>query len=409
MRRVVVTGMALASPLGCDIKTAFDGLQKLENCIEYDTKLDQYKRLNTRLSAHVKNFEIPPTYNRKVLRTMGPVSIMAVRTAELALADAGLLGDEIITNGETGVSYGSSAGSLDAIIDFYGMQVDKEVKGLNSGSYVKMMAQTTTVNISLYFKTIGRLIPTSTACTSGSMGVGYAYEAIKNGYETVMIAGGGDEMHPTEIAIFDTLYATSLKNDTPKLSPSPFDKKRDGLVLGEGAGTLILEEYEHAKARGAKIYAEIIGFGTSTDGTHITNPNRKTMGRALDLALKCANISPDEIGYINAHGTATLQGDIAETNATEEIFKRKVPTSSTKSYTGHTLGACGAIEAILSIEMMNRGWFHPTLNLTEIDPECGNLDYIQGQGREIKTNCIMSNNFAFGGINTSLIFKKFSN
>ena len=133
------------------------------------------------------------------------------------------------------------------------------------------------------------------------------------------------------------------------------------------------------------------------------------MGRALDLALKCANISPDEIGYINAHGTATLQGDIAETNATEEIFKRKVPTSSTKSYTGHTLGACGAIEAILSIEMMNRGWFHPTLNLTEIDPECGNLDYIQGQGREIKTNCIMSNNFAFGGINTSLIFKKFSN
>lgn len=201
MRRVVVTGMALASPLGCDINTAFSGLQKLENCIEYDTKLDQYKRLNTRLSAYVRGFEIPSTYNRKVLRTMGPVSIMAVRTAELALEDAGLLGDEIITNGDTGVSYGSSAGSLDAIIDFYGMQIDKEVKGLNSGSYVKMMPQTTAVNISLYFKTIGRLIPTSTACTSGSMGIGYAYEAIKNGYETVMIAGGGDEMHPTEIAI----------------------------------------------------------------------------------------------------------------------------------------------------------------------------------------------------------------
>ena len=337
---------------------------------------------------------------------MGPVSIMAVRTTELALEDAGLLGNEIITNGDTGVSYGSSAGSLDAIIDFYGMQIDKEVKGLNSGSYVKMMPQTAAVNISLYFKTIGRLIPTSTACTSGSMGIGYAYEAIKNGYETIMIAGGGDEMHPTEIAIFDTLYATSQKNDTPKLSPSPFDKNRDGLVLGEGAGTLILEEYEHAKARGAHIYAEIIGFGTSTDGTHITNPNRKTMGRALDLALKCADISPDKIGYINAHGTATIQGDIAETNATEEIFRRKVPTSSTKSYTGHTLGACGAIEAILSIEMMNRDWFHPTLNLNEIDAECGNLDYIQGQGRELKTNYIMSNNFAFGGINTSLIFKK---
>ncbi len=406
MRRVVVTGMSLTSPLGSDIKTAYESLQKLENCVEYNQDLDQYKRLNTRLSARVKGFQIPDTYNRKVLRTMGPLSVMAVRTAELALEDAGLLGNEIITNGQTGVSYGSSSGSLDAIIDFYGMQIDKEVKGLNSGSYVKMMPQTSAVNISLYFKTIGRLVPCSTACTSGSMGIGYAYETIKNGYETVMIAGGGEELHATEIAIFDTLYATSQKNSTPKLTPSPFDKNRDGLVIGEGAGTLILEEYEHAKRRGAKIYAEIVGFGTSTDGTHITNPNRKTMGIALELALKDANLSSDKIGYVNAHGTATLQGDIAETYATEQVFNRKVPISSTKSYTGHTLGACGAIEAILSIEMMNKGWFHPTLNLTEIDPECGNLDYITGAGKEIKTDYIMSNNFAFGGINTSLIFKK---
>lgn len=406
MKRVVVTGMSLTSPLGSDINTTFERLQKFENCIEYDKNLEQYKRLNTRLSAHVKGFEIPSTYNRKVLRTMGPLSVMAVRTAELALEDAGLLGNEIITNGQTGVSYGSSSGSLDALIDFYGMQVNKEVKGLNSGSYVKMMPQTSTVNISLYFKTTGRLIPCSTACTSGAMGIGYAYEAIKNGYETVMIAGGCDELHPTEIAIFDTLYATSQKNETPELSPSPFDKKRDGLVLGEGAGTVILEEYEHAKRRGAHIYAEIAGFGTSTDGTHITSPNSQTMGRALELALNDANLSPDKIGYINAHGTATIQGDIAETYATESVFKRQVPISSTKSYTGHTLGACGAIEAVLSIEMMNRGWFHPTLNLTEIDSECGNLDYIKNKGREIRTDYVMSNNFAFGGINTSLIFKR---
>ena len=406
MKRVVVTGMALASPLGCSVDEAFLRLQKYENCVEYDKDLDQYQRLNTRLSAHVKGFEIPPSYNRKVTRTMGPLSIMAVRTAELALEDAGLLGDEIITNGQTGVSYGSSSGSLDAIIDFYGMQVDKVVRGLNSGSYVKMMPHTAPVNISLYLKTTGRLITSSTACTSGSMGIGYAYETIKNGYETVMISGGGEELHATEIAIFDTLYATSLKNDTPKLTPSPFDKNRDGLVLGEGAGTLILEEYEHAKRRGAKIYAEIIGFGTNTDGTHITNPNRETMKTALELALKDANLTPDKIGYVNAHGTATIQGDLAETWATEQVFKRFVPVSSTKSYTGHTLGACGSIEAIISIEMMNRGWFHPTLNLTEVDAECGKLDYITGQGREIKTDYIMSNNFAFGGINTSLIFKK---
>ena len=405
-KRVVITGMSLTSPLGSDIKTAFERLEKLENCIEYNKDLDQYERLNTRLCAHVKGFEIPSNYNRKVTRTMGLLSIMAVRTAELALEDAGLLGDEIITNGQTGVSYGSSSGSLDAIIDFYGMQVDKVVRGLNSGSYVKMMPQTAPVNISLYLKTTGRLVPCSTACTSGSMGIGYAYETIKNGYETVMIAGGGEELHATEIAIFDTLYATSLKNDTPKLTPSPFDKNRDGLVLGEGAGTMILEEYEHAKKRGAKIYAEIVGFGTNTDGTHITNPNRKTMGKALELALKDANISPDKIGYINAHGTATLQGDIAETWATEQVFKRQVPISSTKSYTGHTLGACGAIEGILSVEMMNRGWFHPTLNLKDVDLECGKLDYIKDSGREINTNYVMSNNFAFGGINTSLIFKK---
>ncbi|MDO5304503.1 MAG: beta-ketoacyl synthase N-terminal-like domain-containing protein, partial [bacterium] len=185
--------------------------------------------------------------------------------------------DKIISSGETGISYGSSSGSLDAIMDFYSMSVNGEVKNLNSGSYLKMMPQTTTVNLSVYFKTTGRLIPTSTACTSGSMAIGAAYEAIKNGQQTVMIAGGAEEYHPTQVAVFDTLYATSAKNDTPKLTPSPFDKNRDGLVIGEGAGTLILEEYEHAKARGAKIYAEIIGYSTNTDGTHITNPNSETM------------------------------------------------------------------------------------------------------------------------------------
>ena len=240
------------------------------------------------------------------------------------------------------------------------------------------------------------------------MGIGYAYETIKNGYETVMIAGGAEELHPTQIAVFDTLYATSQKNDHPEITPRPFDKDRDGLVIGEGAGTLILEEYEHAKKRSAKIYAEVIGFGTTTDGTHITNPNHETMGGALKRALKDACISPDEIGYINAHGTATHSGDIAESIATYEVFKRNVPISSIKSYTGHTLGACGAIEAILSIEMMNNGWFCPTLNLDNVDSECAPLGYIMHKqgGQKILTDTVMSNNFAFGGINTSLIFRK---
>ena len=238
------------------------------------------------------------------------------------------------------------------------------------------------------------------------MGIGYAYEAIKLGLQDVMIAGGAEEIHPTQVGVFDTLYATSSKNSTPELTPSPFDKERDGLVIGEGAGTLILEEYEHAKARGAKIYAEIIGFATNTDGTHITNPNKDMMAEVMRKSLANANLTPNEIGYVNAHGTATINGDIAESIATEEVFKREVPISSIKSYTGHTLGACGAIETILSIEMLNNKWFCPTLNLKNIDENCGNLDYIKDTGRNLDIEYLMTNNFAFGGINTSLILKR---
>ena len=247
-----------------------------------------------------------------------------------------------------------------------------------------MMPQTTAVNISLYFQTHGRLIPTSTACTSGSMGIGYAYEAIKDGYQDVMIAGGAEEIHPTQVGVFDTLYATSSKNNTPELTPSPFDKNRD------------------------EIYAEIAGFATNTDGTHITNPNKDMMAEVMKQALQSAGVSADEIGYVNAHGTGTINGDIAESLATENVFKREVPISSIKSYTGHTLGACGAIETILAVEMMNKKWFNPTLNLKEIDENCGKLDYIQNEGRAIETEYVMTNNFAFGGINTSIILKKFS-
>ena len=406
MRRVVVTGMGIASPLGSTVKSAFDRLKKYENCIEHWDRLDEYERLNTSLGSFVSGFEVPEHFTRKVRRTMGDVSLMSTVTSEDALKEAGLLGDDIITNGRTGVSYGSSTGSLDAVLDFYSMCIDKEVKLLNSGSYIKMMPQTAAVNISLYFKTHGRLIPTSTACTSGAMGIGYAYEAIKDGYADVMIAGGAEEIHPTQVGVFDTLYATSSKNDTPKLTPSPFDKDRDGLVIGEGAGTLILEEYERAKSRGAKIYAEIVGFATNTDGTHITNPNKDMMAEVMRQSLNNAGISVNEIGYVNAHGTGTVNGDIAESLATEMIFGKNIPISSIKSYTGHTLGACGAIEAILSIEMMNNKWFAPTLNLNNVDEKCGQLDYIMKEGRIIDTEYVMTNNFAFGGINTSIILKR---
>ncbi len=404
-KRVVITGLGIASPLGSTLDSAFNRLKTYKNCVQVWEKLTEYDRLNTSLGAPVVGFEIPCHFTRKVTRTMGRISVMAVKTAEDALTDANLLGDEIVKT--AGVSYGSSMGSMDALLDFYSMCIDKKVKLLNSGSYIKMMPQTAAVNISLYFKTNGRLIPTSTACTSGSMGIGYAYEAIKDGYQNIMIAGGAEEIHPTQVGVFDTLYATSSKNSTPNLTPRPFDKERDGLVIGEGAGTLILEEYENAIKRGAKIYAEIVGFATNTDGNHITNPNKDKMADVMRLALNSANLNPSDIGYINAHGTGTINGDIAESKAVEDVFgKNNTPISTIKSYTGHTLGACGAIEAILSIMMMNNKWFSPNLNLENVDENCGELDYIMNEGRSLDVNCIMTNNFAFGGINTSLILKR---
>jgi 3-oxoacyl-[acyl-carrier-protein] synthase II len=221
-----------------------------------------------------------------------------------------------------------------------------------------------------------------------------------------MVAGGAEELHATEAAVFDTLFATSVRNDAPATTPRPFDGARDGLVIGEGAACLILEEREHALARGAVIHAEVVGFGTNSDGCHVTQPNAATMQVAMELALADAQLAPAAIGYINAHGTGTMQGDIAESDATARVFGVHTPISSLKSYMGHTLGACGALEAWLSIEMMREGWFAPTINLDQVDPQCAPLDFIRGEGRKFDCEHVMSNNFAFGGINTSLIFKR---
>lgn len=269
-----------------------------------------------------------------------------------------------------------------------------------------MMPHTTAVNTGLFFGLKGRVIPTSSACTSGSQAIGYAWEAIRHGYQTVRVAGGAEELCPSEAAVFDTLFATSQRNDAPKTTPSPFDKNRDGLVIGEGAGTLILEELEHAKARGATIYGEIVSFATNCDAAHITQPQRETMQICIEKALKMAGLAARDIGYISAHGTATDRGDIAESQATAALFGVQTPISSLKSYFGHTLGACGALEAWMSLEMMREGWFAPTLNLQQPDEQCGALDYIMGEPRYIDCEFLQSNNFAFGGINTSLVIRR---
>jgi len=406
MKRVVVTGMSGLSPIGLDWESVSHNLKNMNTGIQRMDDWDVYDGLNTRLGAPITDFEKPSHYHRKAVRSMGRVALLATRATELALSDAGLLDDDSIKDGRMGVSYGSSAGSTTAFADFGHMLINQDTDGLNANSYIKMMAHTAPVNISIFFGLKGRVHTTSSACTSGSQGIGYAYEAIKFGQQQMMVAGGSEQLCPTEAAVFDTLFATSTLNDTPHLSPKPFDKDRDGLVIGEGAGSLILEELDSAVARGATIYAEVVGFGTNCDGTHVTQPNAKTMQAAIQAALDDAGISAGEIGYVSAHGTATDRGDVAESAATHAIFGANTPISSFKSFTGHTLGACGALEAWVSIKMINEGWGHATANLNNIAEDCADLDYIMGEPRKIDTEYVMSNNFAFGGINTSLIFKR---
>ena len=280
--------------------------------------------------------------------------------------------------------------------------------GFNANTYIKMMPHTTAANIALFYSLKGRIIPTSSACTSGSHAIGYAYESIKSGSIDMMLAGGAEELCVSEAYVFDKLYATSVKNHAPNLTPTPFEKDRDGLVLGEGAGFLVLESEESALKRGAKIYAEVVGFGSTCDGTHITRPQSATMKAAMSLALRAAKLEPKSIGYVNAHATATKHGDIAESIATNELFGEDIAISSLKSYLGHTLGACGGLEAIASIMMMREELFFPTINLNVTDPECAKLNYLK-EPTPIKTDFVMSNNFAFGGVNTSLIFKRVDN
>jgi 3-oxoacyl-[acyl-carrier-protein] synthase II len=392
--------------LGNDWPHIEQALRAGRNAVRVMPQWQRFSNLVTRLGAPVENFAPPEHWKRKQLRSMGRVSQLAVYAAERAVEDAGLAQSPLLRSGAAGVACGSSIGSVNDVSDFAAALMYDDSSRLNANTYLRMMPHTTAANISIFFGAQGRLIPTSSACTSGSQGIGFAYEAIKYGHQPVMLAGGAEELCPTQAMAFDMLYAASRCNATPELTPRPYDRDRDGLVIGEGAAIMVLESLEHALARGARIHAELVGFATNCDGVHVTRPEVATMAAVLQRALSCAALEPQAIGYVSAHGTATEHGDIAESHATAQVLGTSVPTSSQKSYLGHTLGACGALEAWFSIEMMNRGWFAPNLNLHNVDARCSPLDFIVGAGRELWTDHVMSNNFAFGGVNTSLIFKR---
>jgi len=406
MRRVVVTGIGGITALGSSWREVEARFRARRNAVRRMPEWDHLTDLGTRLAAPIDDFTPPPHWTRKQLRSMGRVSQLAVRAAELALEDAGLRDDASIRDGRMGVACGSSVGSTPDIRDFVEMLQTGRSGGLNANSYVRMMPHTTAANVGIFFGLTGRIIPTSSACTSGSQGIGFAYEAIRHGRQQLMLGGGAEELCASEAIAFDFLYATSRRNDEPGVTPRPYDRDRDGLVIGEGAGMLVLEERDHALARGARIQAEIVGFATNSDGAHVTRPDQETMRRVMALALEDAGLPASAIGYVNGHGTATEHGDVAETGATASVFGKRVPLSSQKSYLGHTLGACGALEAWFTIEMMRGGWFAPTINLETIDDRCGDVDYISGGGRTLDVEYAMTNNFAFGGVNTSIILRR---
>lgn len=406
MRRVVITGIGLISPIGNSLSEVTNALLQSRHGICAMPEWSAVGNLLTRLAAPAQPWSTA-LMDRKHLRSMGRVAQLAAIATHHAIQDAGL-SETVLTSGKTGISYGSTHGSTSELENFcHALFVNHSLRGLAGSAYLKIMSHTTAANLAQAFGVRGRIIPTNSACVSASQGVGYGYENIRHGMQNVMLCGGAEEMHFVHAGIFDILYATSSKyNDTPERTPRPFDRDRDGLVVGEGAGSLILEEYEHAKKRNALMYAEVIGYGTNCDGEHVTFPSVQGMAGAMRLALEDAQLEPQDIEYINAHGTATEVGDIAESLATLEVLGARVPISSTKGLTGHTLGACGAIEAAFCIAMMREGFLPPTRNLEHVDERCAALDFIQHECRQTKPSIVMTNNFAFGGINTSLILKK---
>ena len=406
-RRVVVTGMAGLCPLGNDWTSVRKGLLGLQSGISLQPDWGQFRGLQTRLGGAVKDFQVPSEYPRKKTRGMGRVALLSTRASELALRDARLFDHPALHDGSTGIAYGSTSGSPPAI-EVYARNIMQErtLKGISPNDYIQLMSHTSAANLGQFFEIRGRIMPTCSACTSGSQGIGYGFEAIQSGAQECMVSGGAEELHVVNAAVFDIMFATSTKNDEPTRTPRPFDTRRDGLVVSEGAATLVLEALEHAQGRDAAIHAELVGFATNCDGEHMTHPGVDGMERVMRAALRDAGLEPAAIDYVNAHATGTEHGDIAESQATARVFGQRMPISSLKGCMGHTLGACGALEAWISIQMMREGWVAPTLNLEEVDPRCGELDYVRGECRSLDMRFVMSNNFAFGGVNTSLIFKR---
>jgi 3-oxoacyl-[acyl-carrier-protein] synthase II len=405
-RRVVVTGMGGMCALGGDWPTLRDALRAGHTGVRVVPAFAEIEGLRTRLGAPVGSELDLSHHPRKKLRGMGRVARLAAVASERALAAAGLAGSPLVSDGTLGMAFGSTDGSPPPLVDYArAFGVERSAKGVSPVGYLQFMSHTCAANLAQLFEVRGMVLPTCSACTSGSQAIGAGLDAIRAGRHPLMLVGGAEELHEISVAVFDLLLATSVRNDAPESTPRPFDRERDGLVVGEGAGALVLEALEHARRRGATIFAEVLGYGTNCDGAHLTVPEASGMRRAMELALEDARLPASAVGYVNAHATATEVGDLAESEATHAVFGARVPVSSQKGHLGHTLGACGALEAWITIEALREGWLPPTRNLETPDPRCAPLDHVLGDGRSAQVETAVSNNFAFGGINTSLVLR----
>jgi 3-oxoacyl-[acyl-carrier-protein] synthase II len=338
---------------------------------------------------------------------MSRIALLAVRTTRRMIAQAGIP-EEVLKAGDTGVSFGSTMGGVEELTGFFdGYFHDRGVTGLTANTFLRFMSHTCAANVALAVGCSGRTIASCSACASGSQSIGFGYEAIRMGRARAMFCGGAEELHFLTAGVFDRLMAASTRyNDTPTRTPRPFDRDRDGVVCSEGAGVLLLEDLESALARGARPIAELVGYGTTTDGAHMTNPSAAGMSRASGEALADAGLEVSQVDYVNAHATGTPVGDAAESAMIREVYGESVPVSSSKAHLGHGLGACGAVEAILAIEMMNRSVIAPTLNLENVDEACRGIQHVT-EPVEKRMDVVVSHSFAFGGINSVLVFKRY--
>ncbi|MCP3944568.1 MAG: beta-ketoacyl-[acyl-carrier-protein] synthase family protein [Desulfobacteraceae bacterium] len=413
MKRVAITGMGIISPIGNQVDTAWDSLVDNRSGIENIPAWEKIKDLKVSIAGQCRDYD-PKRINRKDRRTMGPMAVMATLTALDALNQAGLgpeqPGFDLISSKHTGVAMGSTTGSGKTLETMFNDFLETGGIGrLEGTAFMKIMNHSVAANVAATLGTRGRVISPCCACATSTQAIGEGYEIIKNGHQKVMICGGADELHPSTAAIFNILNAAS-KNycQEPFATPKPFDVDRDGLVVSEGAGTLILEEFNHAQERGATILGEIIGYNTCCDGSHMTTPQASGMVQCMEGALENANCQPAQIDYINAHATGTRLGDVAEAQAIAMLGNHKIPVSATKGYTGHTLAASGVMESIFCLQMMAKSVIIPTRNLDRIDPDCAGICHVQ-KIIEKPLNLVMTSNFAFGGINATLILKNHQN